>query len=174
MSLFVAQKRRCSRFSRKGFDAGINHRLLFSAPICLHGTSPVPAPPPHGRRTRPVVVERGEGEDQQRVQVGTRVHEAGSVFRAFLGMLLLSVFFLLLLAQTELASYQTSILEEEIPEERSGDEEEPGEQKFPSRPRLKFKSGAEKRSAVGGCFTCTDKVELEVANRDWSKSLSLS
>ena len=76
-------------------------------------------------------------------------------------LLLLSVFFLLLLAQTELASYQTSILEEEIPEERSGEEEEPGEQKFPSRPKLKFKSGAEKRSAVGGCFTCTDKVQVE-------------
>ena len=80
--------------------------------------------------------EGGRGEDQQRVQVGTEVHEA-NIFWAVLGMggaprlLLLSVFFLLLLAQTELASYQTSIAEEEIPEERAGDEEEPGEQKFP-------------------------------------------
>ena len=84
-----------------------------------------------------MVGERGKGEDQQRVQVGTRVHEA-TIFWTFLGMggaprlLLLSVFFLLLLAQTELASYQTSIAEEEIPEERAGDEEEPGEQKFSS------------------------------------------
>ena len=115
-----------------------------------------------------MVGERGKGEDQQRVQVGTRVHEAGSVFRAFLGMLLLSVSFLLLLAQTGLASYQTSILEEEIPEERAGDEEEPGEQKFPFRTNLKFKSGAERSAVLGGCFTCTGKVELlqnEIAPR---------
>ena len=83
-----------------------------------------------------MVGERGKGEDQQRVEVGTRVHEA-TIFWAFLGMggaprlLLLSVSVLLLLAQTVLASYQTSIAEEEIPEERAGDEEEPGEQKFP-------------------------------------------
>ena len=66
---------------------------------------------------------------------GNRVHEAFFIFWDFLGMggaprlLLLSVFLLLLLAQTELASYQTSIAEEEIPEERAGDEEEPGEHK---------------------------------------------
>ena len=47
-------------------------------------------------------------------------------------LLLSDVFLLLLLPKTELASYQTSIAEEEIPEERAGDEEEPGEQKFPS------------------------------------------
>ena len=45
--------------------------------------------------------------------------------------LLLLSFLLLLLPKSELASYQTSIAEEEIPEERAGDEEEPGEQKFP-------------------------------------------
>ena len=47
-------------------------------------------------------------------------------------LLLSDVFLLLLLPKTELASYQTSIAEEEIPEERAGDEEEPGEHKFPS------------------------------------------
>ena len=46
-------------------------------------------------------------------------------------LLLLSIF-LLVLAKTELASYQTNIAEEEIPEERAGDEEEPGEIPFPS------------------------------------------
>ena len=149
MCLSVVQKRCCSPLSRKGFDAGDQPSAssLFSAPICLHGTSPVPAPPPHGRRTKPVVGERGKGEDQQRVEVGTRVHEA-TIFWAFLGMggaprlLLLSVSVLLLLAQTVLASYQTSIAEEEIPEERAGDEEEPGEQKFPFlRPDLNSSQG---------------------------------
>ena len=47
-------------------------------------------------------------------------------------LLLSDVLLLLLLPKTELASYQTSITEEEIPEERAGEEEEPGEHEFPS------------------------------------------
>ena len=80
---FVVQKWCYSPLSIKGFDGhrgvGINHRLLFSAPICLLGTSPVP--PPHGRRTKPVVGERGEGEDQQRVEIGSM--RRGSFFGTF-------------------------------------------------------------------------------------------
>ena len=136
--------------ARKGFDAGQLGSTIGFFPFLgsdlfarhlarARAASPRTEDQASGRRAR-----GGEGPAES----GNRVHEETifwnwiheeTISWTFLGMggalrllLLSDVFLLLLLPKTELASYQTSIAEEEIPEERAGDEEEPGEQKFPS------------------------------------------